>query len=374
MIAIKINQNNSASPSASAGNTSNANPQSCVACVQSLVNAGVPEADIWIGDPSRAVTDNIFNAIHSAFPGVNVVDYFGNSGRVKSGVVADVFPNNDVVKNQSTCFYNARYIVNMPLFKGHDGQGITFGSKNYYGINGIKPVWSDNGGKHPFKSALTNYMTNAHFGGKTVLWVMDAMYPNKQLGGTPDTKWNEAPFNGRPASSFIMSLDGVAEESVSLDFFNQHYASIISSNGGLSNAEGYLHNAANAKVGVHEHWNNSKDRQYSKNINPEATEGIELVYVQVISTEISMKSDDLDKFGITLYSSGDGFIQLNMRNNLTASPLNLELFNLQGASVFKITTNSSHNAIHVNHLDQGIYLYRLSGQDKIYSGKIMYSK
>ena len=121
MIAIKINQNNSDAPAADHGNAMNANPQTCVAVVASLVNAGVPQADIWIGDPSRAVTDNIFNAIHKAFPNVKVVDYFGNNGRVTTTNVDGVFPNNDVKNSESACFYNARYIINQPLLKGHVG-------------------------------------------------------------------------------------------------------------------------------------------------------------------------------------------------------------------------------------------------------------
>jgi hypothetical protein len=293
-IAIKINQNSSASSAADPGNVSNANPQSCVACVRSLVNAGIPQADIWIGDPSRAVTDNIFNAIHSVYPDVNVVDYFGNNGRVTTTTVANVFPNNDVATGQSACFYNARYIINMPLLKGHVGQAITFGSKNFYGINGIKPNWQDNGGKHPGTSALTNYMTNANFGGKTVLWVMDATYPNENLDGTPAKSWSDAPFNGKPAASFFMSLDGVAEESVSLDFFNLHWASEISANGGLAAAEAYLINAANANAGVHEHWNNSTDKKYSRNLDSTAN-GIELVYIGLgngISVSISSPTDN----------------------------------------------------------------------------------
>jgi hypothetical protein len=276
-IAIKINMNNTAKPSTTPSGI-DANPQSCVACVRSLVNAGVPQADIWIGDPARAVTDNVFNAIHSAYPNVNVVDYFGNNGRVTTTTVANVFPNNDVVTGQSKCFYDARYIVNMPLLKGHGGQGITFGSKNFYGINGIKPNWEDNGGRHPSHSALTNYMTNANFGVKTILWVMDAMYPARDLYGQPSSSWSGVPFNGRAAASFFMSLDGLAEESVSLDFFNQYYASEINENGGMGNAEKYMINAANAGVGVHEHWNNITDRKYSRNLNPTAN-GIELVYV-----------------------------------------------------------------------------------------------
>jgi hypothetical protein len=276
-IAIKINMNNTADPNAAPSGI-DANPQSCVACLRSLINAGIPQEDIWIGDPSRAVTDNVFNAIHSVYPNVNVVDYHGNNGRVKTTTVVNVFPNSDVVTGQSKCFYDARYIVNMPLLKGHGGQGITFGSKNFYGINGISNNWEKNGGRHPSHSALTNYMTNTNFGGKTILWVMDAMYPSRDLFGQPSSGWSGAPFNGKAAASFFMSLDGIAEESVSLDFFNQYYASEINENGGIGNAEKYMINAANAGAGVHEHWNNKTERKYSRNLNP-STNGIELIYI-----------------------------------------------------------------------------------------------
>ena len=368
-IAVKINQNNSATSAANCGNVSNANPQSCFACVQSLVNAGVPQGDIWIGDPSRAVTDNIFNAIHTAFPNVHVVDYFGNNGRVTTTNIANVFPNNDVYPNESACFYNARYIINMPLLKGHEGQGITFGSKNFYGINGLKPVWSDNGGKHPGSSALTNYMTNANFGGKTILWVMDAMYPNRNLDGTPQSKWMEAPFNGRPASSFIMSLDGVAEESVSLDFFYQHYADEINANGGLSNAEAYLHNAATANAGVHEHWNNNSNRQYSKNINPNVVNGIELVNVFLISTGIHLPLEEAES--VKLFSNGDGYLQLSVTDISTIGRLKLELFDKKGSVLISKTIDSVSNKLYVGHLQSGTYLYKVYSQNNSFSGKII---
>jgi hypothetical protein len=271
MIAIKINQNNSAAPAADHGNAMNTNPQTCVAVVTSLVNAGVPQADIWIGDPSRAVTDNIFNAIHNVFPNVKVVDYFGNNGRVTTGVTNDVFPNTDVKNAESTCFYNARYIICQPLLKGHVGQVITFGSKNFYGINGILPNWQDNGGKHPGDDALTKYMTNANFGGKVVLWCMDAMYPSPALDGAPYNGVALTPFNGKQMSSFIMSLDGVAEECVSYDF----WSAISGQSGGID----YINSAATAGAGVADHWNNSTAKQYAKNLDPNAN-GIELVTVR----------------------------------------------------------------------------------------------
>jgi hypothetical protein len=269
MIAIKINQNNSAAPAADHGNAMNANPQTCVAVVTSLVKAGVPQGDIWIGDPSRAVTDNIFNAIHHAFPEVKVVDYFGNSGRVTTTNVNGVFPNRDVKNAEAACFYQARYLVCQPLLKGHVGQIITFGSKNFYGLNGIVPNWQENKG-HPGESALTAYMTNANFGGKVILWAMDAMYPSPELDGAPFNGVALAPFNGRQMSSFIMSLDGCAEECVSYDF----WSAVSGKSGGIN----YAYTAANAGGGVADHWNNSTGKKYAKNLDPNAI-GIELVAV-----------------------------------------------------------------------------------------------
>jgi hypothetical protein len=269
-IAIKINCNNT--PTSGAGITgTNAIPQTCLAVVRSLVDAGVPQADIWIGDPSRAVTDNIFNAIHTPYPNVNVVDYYGNNGRVTTGQTTNVFSNSYGLNNSlSTCFYNARYIVALPIMKGHEGQNFSFGAKNFFGINGIS--WDYRQNNHPADNDWeTAFITSTNVGRKVVLWCMDAYYPNRYLNGIPQTGWAESPFNGRPMSSFIVSLDGVAEESVSLDFLTSHY--------GLSlNGEGYIHNAANAGVGVHEHWNNATLKQYTRNLNPNAN-GIELVYV-----------------------------------------------------------------------------------------------
>ena len=270
MIAIKINQNNSAAPAADHGNAMNANPQTCAALVTSLINAGVPQEDIWIGDPSRAVTDNIFNPIHQAFPKVKVVDYFGNNGRVTTTNVDGVFPNRDVKNAESACFYYARYLINQPLLKGHVGTVITFASKNFYGINGIEPNWRNNQG-HPSSSALPAYMTNPNFGGKVVLWAMDAMYPSQELDGAPYNGVKLAPFNGKPMSSFIMSLDGCAAECVSYDF----WSAISGRSGGID----YIDNAAEAGAGVADHWNNSMVKQYSKNLDPNA-HGIELVTVR----------------------------------------------------------------------------------------------
>jgi Domain of unknown function (DUF362) len=358
-IAIKINQNNSAASATDPGNVMNANPQTEVAILTSLVKAGVPEGEITIGDPSRAVTDNIFNAIHSAFPKVRVIDYFGNNGRITSPTTANVFPNTDVVTGQITTFYNARYIISQPLMKGHTGT-ITFGAKNFYGTNGIFPDWTNNGNKHPAENALTNYMTNAHFGGKVVLWAMDAMYPSPQLDGAPWANWAEAPFNGKPMSSFILSQDGVAEESVSWDFFLQHSSATT---GGE-----YITDAANGGAGVEEHWNNNTARQYSRNLDPVNGKGIELDYVNtsLITGTASAEagSPAARNFEIREFTSCGAEFVLPARGDFL-----LSVFTMDGSRVADVARgigDKGENRISRNglHVSNGKYLIRLSSNGR----------
>jgi hypothetical protein len=54
-----------------------------------------------------------------------------------------------------------------------------------------------------------------------------------------------------------------AEERVSYDF----WSAISGQSGGTS----YINNAANAGAGVADHWNNSTAKQYSKNLDPNAS-------------------------------------------------------------------------------------------------------
>jgi hypothetical protein len=85
------------------------------------------------------------------------------------------------------------------------------------------------------------------------------------------------------------SQDPVALESVGLDFLRSEMPL-------FKNADRHLHEAAMANhppsgtvykpdgiqigsLGVHEHWNNSTYKQYSRNLNPKEGKGIELVNV-----------------------------------------------------------------------------------------------
>lgn len=66
-IVIKINQNNSTSHTNN--NKSNGNPAAILALLKGLVrDAGVPEAMITISDPSRGISDNIYDTVHAVLP------------------------------------------------------------------------------------------------------------------------------------------------------------------------------------------------------------------------------------------------------------------------------------------------------------------
>ncbi len=82
-IAIKVNNNNTFSHS---DNPSiNASPQLVLALLKTLVeDAGVPEEAITVAEPSRFITDCLYDKCHEAYPGVRFVDNAGGDGRVKS--------------------------------------------------------------------------------------------------------------------------------------------------------------------------------------------------------------------------------------------------------------------------------------------------
>lgn len=101
-----------------------------------------------------------------------------------------------------------------------------------------------------------------------------------------------SPFNGHYPCSFFASQDPVALESVGLDFLRAEMPLI-------KNADRHLHEAALANnppsgtvykpdgerlssLGVHEHWNNAIDKEYSRNLG--TGNGIELVNLNATSS------------------------------------------------------------------------------------------
>jgi uncharacterized protein (DUF362 family) len=294
-IAVKLNMNNSGS-SYTSNNNIDASPQLALALARQLVNrAGVSQANITFYDASRYMNDNVYNKLHGEFPNLVIVDIYGGSGRTKAQWVSNAISYSVTTNNGSglpTCVVNANYLINMAILKLHSTAGMTLLGKNHYGSISAR---SDHGVLQPKSTPAyniqTDFMAHKDLGEKTVLFMIDALYAHNSPGGVPSIRWSIPPFNNRWPSSLFLSQDQVALDSVGYDFLSAQYPNY----GLLSYADNYLHEAARAdnppsgvfyapngdhirtqSLGVHEHWNNPVEKQYTRNLGSGA--GIELIY------------------------------------------------------------------------------------------------
>jgi hypothetical protein len=296
-IAIKINQNTARSGYALNGNASNqfsinGDPQLIKAVLRGLVNqAGVPQANITIYDSIRYIADSIYVPNHAEFPGVHFVDQSGTQGRELStwtatNVITYAGPGGGQKVPQVV--FDATYLIDMAIMKDHGNDDPTLCAKNWFGsINGINHDTIYSSGSMGTYANLVDLMGSEQLGGKTFLFMIDALYGAPGPDSTP-VKWNTAPFNGWWPSSILVSQDGVAIDSVGYDFMAPEFTMTTLSNN-------YLHEAALANappsgvnyhtngatlpsLGTHEHWNNTTDRQYSRNLG--TGNGIELLAVK----------------------------------------------------------------------------------------------
>jgi hypothetical protein len=337
-IAIKINLTtcNGADPRvydkpASLRNAIDNSPQMLLTLLRHLVYVlGVAPADISLGDPTGLFPNFMWNALHPEFPDVRYFDTLGQNGRVRTefsttrlqwstaaadGVRADYI---------SVPFAEANYLINFAILKGHSS-GVTLCGKNFYGallrtpagaLRGVSdPNYYDlhlslpNAGWSPGMGhyrALVDLMAHPDLGGKTLLYLIDGLFAGYYWDSHP-YKWKSAPFgdgtNGNWPSSLFASQDPVAIDSVAYDFLANEWPDVVSGGTGppgslQGGAEDYLHEAALAdappsgavydpartgtplaSLGVHEHWNNAQDKQYSRNLG--RSEGIELLALKV---------------------------------------------------------------------------------------------
>jgi Domain of unknown function (DUF362) len=294
-IAVKLNMNNSGS-SYTSNNNIDASPQLSLALARQLVNqAGINQADITFYDASRYINDNVYNKLHGEFPNIVIVDIYGGSGRTKAqwvdGAISYSVSNNNG-SGLPTCVVNASYLINMAIMKLHSTAGVTLLGKNHYGsINTRSNHTVLQPKSSPAYNIQTDFMAHKDLGEKTVLFMIDSLYAHNSPGGVPYVRWTIPPFNNRWPSSLFLSQDQVALDSVGYDFLSAQYPNY----GLLSYADNYLHEAALANnppsgvfyapngdhiraqsLGVHEHWNNLSDKQYTRNLGTGS--GIELVY------------------------------------------------------------------------------------------------
>lgn len=306
-IAIKINQNNSNKQTNN--NNINTSPQLMYAVVKQLIEkAGVEPDKITVFDNSRVITNNIVDKLKgkNGFPKINLLDHYGGNGRIKASYVKNAIPysiSHGLNKDLAECMVEADYLINLAVLKGHGGSGVTLCGKNYYGAIGIDVFPKNNRHDHfnPDQSGKARYLTFVDFlahkdiGGKTILFFIDGLYGSKTIGGTPSHRWKMTPFHGSWPSSIFVSQDGIAVDSVGIDFLTSEFPDAPK----LPYCDQYLHESALIpnppsrtiydperdgktvlkSLGVHEHWNNSIEKKYSRNLSKEG-KGIELVYIK----------------------------------------------------------------------------------------------
>ncbi len=306
-------------------------PQMLLALLRQLVyTVGVRPADISVGDPTGLIPQFMYNQLHPEFPEVHYFDNRGGSGRERVQFSTMPFYWSTTAANGKrqdylpVPFAEATYLINFAILKGHSS-GITVCAKNHYGsllrcpdgylrdegtvdyydlhLSLPNAQWSPGMGHY---RALVDLMGHRELGGKTLLYLIDGLFGGYYAESRP-YPWKTAPFgdgtNGDWPSSLFASQDPVAIDSVAYDFLANEWPDVVSGGTGApgslqGGAEDYLHEAAQAgappsgtfydpekrrerlaSLGVHEHWNNARDKQYSRNLG--LGEGIELVGVEV---------------------------------------------------------------------------------------------
>jgi len=288
----------------------NTSPQMLVALLRQLVEkVGVRQSDIAICDSLAYFANEYYDIIHKEFPDVLCMDRGGKFGRIKmsrSSVPLYWSCNPKEFKQDyvPAFFAEAEYLINFANLKAHTGSGVTLTAKNHYGSlirwpaeKGYFDMHKDAFSKQTgIYRNLVDLIGHSHLGGKTVLYLVDGLYcgihPVDMNRGP--RRWQSYPFNGDWTSSLLASQDPVAIDSVGFDFLSAEYEDHPHKRG----VDDFLHEAAQAdnppsgifydpdhdgnvkrlaSLGVHEHWNNPKDKKYSRNLG--AGNGIELVAV-----------------------------------------------------------------------------------------------
>lgn len=228
-IVIKLNLNNALTHRDTI--ELNSSPFTTLTLVRSLIrDGGVREQDIVLCEPSRAITDSIYNKVHREFPGVRFIDNIGGDGREKCEYYPEQIvysqDNGKMARGLAKCIVDADYLINSALLKTHVGPGVTLTSKNWYGATDIALQWRKNAhdnfsqdkrnGKPGYKT-FVDWMAHKDMGGKTLLFLIDGTYGSRDVNGAPAPKWQKAPFNNDWCCSIIVSQDEVACDAVGMD-------------------------------------------------------------------------------------------------------------------------------------------------------------
>jgi hypothetical protein len=297
------------------------------ALLDQLVNVvGVAQSDITIGDTTGTVPNYYFDYLTKPaaegggggeFADITFIGRNAVPGRITDtrssvelhwsiadaeGTLQDFIPKS---------YADASYFINLAILKTHARAGVTLCAKNFYGSLIRRPtddgyynlhanLLNETPGEGRYRP-LVDLMGHEQFGGKTLVAIIDALWTGYDWSRfSVPLKWQSEPFNDSYAASILMSQDIVAIDSVGYDLWyaEAEVTTLPGPDPRVVGADDYLTEAALAdappsgstydpegdgttlsSLGVHEHWNNDHERQYSRNLK--TGDGIELIEVTV---------------------------------------------------------------------------------------------
>ncbi len=305
-------------------------PWVVIEILNQLVNEyGIPQGNILVGDPIAHIYKYHYDVMYSVFPGVHYVDidpehadigrtilnessqpciFYSDKGTVMTGAVSEKLYQE---------MENADYLINIATLKAHALAGITLTTKNHFGshtradASHLHPGLLGYVDDDPYRTeygvyrVLTDLMGHEKLGGNTVLFLVDGLWGGTEATERP-VRWEIPPFNGDWPNSIFASQDQVALESVCFDFLRSEFDDPVGPGKArpwMGGVDDHLHQAADSRfwpegimydpendgipiqsLGVHEHWNNLYDKQYSGNLGQR--QGIELVRAEELENHM----------------------------------------------------------------------------------------
>jgi hypothetical protein len=343
-VVIKINLTTMGNGDRNLNEAMDATPQVVFALLEQLVDTvKIAQADISLGDPYRNMPDEIYNPCFTKYPNVHYIEGVGTEGREQTTISTNnVFftSDNKFSSRLPQAYLDAAYLINLPCLKTHNSAGITIAAKNHQGsvigtgqdatsqymYNYLHYDYPVDGGpanqKMKVYRHLTDYMAHSKLGGNTLIYIVDAIWSGRNWNAQVD-KWGMPPFNDDWTSSLFISQDAVAIESVGFDFLYNEYKDYPEMHGDdnfplVAGVQDYIHQAADpanwpagikydpnisshsnpvGSLGVHEHWNNTTLKQYSRNLS--TGDGIELFGIpsSLVGGPVSAKGSSINNSG-----------------------------------------------------------------------------
>ena len=415
-IAFKINLTNQSANSSERPMRMDATPQLLNAILYQLTeNAGVEQKDITMGDPYREFRYEYRRLVMEYFPDVYYVDGKGGSGvhqTVPSAQSVLKFSNKALQSTLPQQYIDATYVINIPCLKTHNEGGITLIAKNHQGSfleKGDDPRGQYAIKMHPYLPAnssgtrkyrhTVDYMGHEQTGGKGLIYIIDGLWGGESWEGWIK-KFKSAPFNNDYPNSIFVGQDPVALESVCFDVLFQEYAEDPSKQNYpirfKAEIADYLSQCASKdywpdgltydpegdgtpieSLGVFEHWNNTNDRLYSRNLG--TGEGIELKYLKNGVSGIS--TNKIENISIAAPNPFSDYTQFIRPSNISKNS-KLEIYNINGQIIRNFNFSNS-DVIEWNGSDEnnismpnGMYVYKVSDNstNSVFSGKIILRK